>query len=191
MIKQYNGFKAERTSGREPLPAGGYVARVLNAEVKQTQGGKDMLVLSFDISEGERAGFFKADYNANQNEDKRWRGTFRLFIPADDGSERDSWSKRAFNEFIAVVEESNPGYHFDWNEVTLKGKTIGVLFREKEWEYNGKSGWTTECCSVITPDEVREGKYKIPKPKALKHDEPKAPVPAAFDYTADNGELPF
>ncbi|MBQ2212810.1 MAG: DUF669 domain-containing protein [Ruminococcus sp.] len=57
MIKQYNGFKAERTSGREPLPAGGYVAKILNAEVKTTQSGKDMLVLSFDITEGEHAGF--------------------------------------------------------------------------------------------------------------------------------------
>ena len=194
MIKQYNGFKAERTSGREPLPAGGYVARILNAEVKTTQSGKDMLVLSFDITEGEHAGFFKTDYNANTNEDKKWRGVYRLFLPTDDGSERDGWSKRSFNEFIAVIEESNPGYHFDWNEVTLKGKQVGVLFREKEWEKDDRHGWTTECCSMITPEEIREGKFRMPKPKALKKDTKTTTATATsatFDYTTDDGELPF
>ena len=31
MIKSYNGFKAERTTARETLPAGGYVAKIMDA----------------------------------------------------------------------------------------------------------------------------------------------------------------
>ena len=102
--------------GWTPIELGGHKLIIKGAEEGKSQSGKDMLVLSFDITEGEHAGFFKADYNANTNEDKKWRGTFRISIPKDDGSEKDGWTKRTFNNMIACVEESNPGYHWDWNE---------------------------------------------------------------------------
>ena len=87
MIRQYNGAKAQRRAAREILPAGGYVAKILDAKVQNYDFG-DKLVLSFDIAEGQYNGFFKRDYTQNPNEDKKWRGTFRLSIPKDDGIER-------------------------------------------------------------------------------------------------------
>jgi len=190
MIKQYNGAKAERRAARELLPAGGYVARILDAKV-QTYDFGDMLVLSFDIAEGPYFGFFQRDYQNNPNEDRKWRGTFRISIPKDDGSERDGWSKNAFNGFIYSIEDSNPGYTWDWNEAMLKGKLIGVLFRDKEWEFKGDTGWTTECCAVDAVSAIREGKFKQPKPKALKKQN--AYAAPAFEQPASegDGELPF
>lgn len=167
MIKQYNGAKAvQRSGGREPLPAGGYVAKILDAKVQSYDFG-DMLVLSFDVAEGDFKDFFKTDYQNNPREDKKWRGTFRLSIPKDDGTEKDEWSKNGFNNFIFAIEDSNPGYSWGWDETTLKGKMIGVLFRNKEWEMNGNSGWTTECCAVEAVSIIREGKFKQPKDKPL------------------------
>jgi len=192
MIKQYNGAKAQRRAGREILPAGGYVAKILDAQV-QTYDFGDMLVLSFDIAEGPFAGFFKQDYAGNPNEDKKWRGTVRLSIPKDDGTERDAWSKNSFNGFIYSIEDSNPGYTWDWNEAMLKGKMIGVLFRNKEWEFRGDRGWTTECCSVDAVSAIREGKFKQPKDKPLKNSAAAA-APAAsngFSDLGDDGDLPF
>ena len=92
-MKAFNGYKAEKAATREQLPVGGYVAKILDAEeVTYTWGS--VLVISFDIAEGEHAGFWKKDYQNQTGEDKKWRGTYRLTIPADDGSEKDEWSKR-------------------------------------------------------------------------------------------------
>ncbi|MBQ2212809.1 MAG: hypothetical protein II410_07995 [Ruminococcus sp.] len=47
---------------------------------------------------------------------------------------------------------------------------------------------------MITPEEIREGKFRMPKPKALKKDTKTATATATaatFDYTTDDGELPF
>lgn len=188
-MRQFNGMKPEKmaTGGRELLPAGGYVARILDAKEVEYSWG-NVLLLSFDIDEGEKKGFFKADYMAQTSEDKKWRGTYRLNEPKGDGSERDGWSVRTFNNLVYCLEESNSGYHFDWDETKLKGKQIGVLFRNKEWAMNGKSGWTTECCAVCSAEDIRSKAFKTPKDKPLP-EEQKAPELPSFEDT-DFG-LPF
>ena len=57
MIKSYNGFKAERTAAKETLPAGGYVAKIMDASVIKYDWG-EVLKIDFDIAEGEYKGFF-------------------------------------------------------------------------------------------------------------------------------------
>lgn len=58
MIKSYNGFKAERTTARETLPAGGYVAKIMDASVIDYDWGS-VLKIEFDIAEGEHKGFLR------------------------------------------------------------------------------------------------------------------------------------
>jgi hypothetical protein len=83
-MRQYKDFKAERTSsGRETLPAGGYVCQILSAKVDSNQWG-DTLIVAHDVCEGEYEGIFKRDFENNDREDKKWRGTFRLKLPKDD-----------------------------------------------------------------------------------------------------------
>ena len=168
-MRAFKGYEAKKQGGaREILPAGGYVAKILNAEEKRYDWG-DVLLISFDISEGEHSGFFNKDYQENTNEDKKWRGTYRLNIPKDDGSERDGWTKNTFGGAMWAVEESNQGYTWNWDEKSLKGKTVGVLFRNKEWEMNENTGWTTECCKLESADDIRNGKFRMPKDKPLKN----------------------
>ena len=191
MIKSYNGFKPERTTARETLPAGGYVAKIMDATVINYDWG-DVLKVDFDIAEGEHKGFFAADYRNNTNADKKWRGTYRINIPNESNQYFDS-QRKSFNNFIACLEETNNGFHWAWDETALKGKGIGVLFRNKEWEYNGSTGWTTECCAVTTAKDVREGNFKMPKDKPLKA---KAANTGAYSKTAftpvdDDADLPF
>lgn len=190
MIKQYNGFKAERRQTREQLPPGGYVIKILATEIEHYRSG-DKLVLSFDIAEGDFKDFYRKDYAANQNEDKKWRGKYSVWIPKDDGSQNDEWSKRTFNDMTAVFEDSDPGFHWDWDETKLKGRIVGGLFREEEWSWENKSGWATRCFTLITPAEVRDGNFKTPERKPLKTSAAAA-APAAFsDANADDGDLPF
>ena len=191
MIKSYNGFKPERTTARETLPAGGYVAKIMDATVISYDWG-DVLKVDFDIAEGEHKGFFATDYRNNTNDDKKWRGTYRINIPNESNQYFDS-QRKSFNNFIACLEETNNGFHWAWDETALKGKGIGVLFRNKEWEYNGSTGWTTECCTVTTAKDIRAGNFKMPKDKPLKA---KAANSGAYSETAfapvdDDSDLPF
>jgi hypothetical protein len=165
MIKQYNGAKAEKTSVSKPLPAGGYVARIMGADVVSYDWG-DQLVISIDVAEGEYKEHFAKDYRSNTNEDKKWKGLYRIRIPDEDNQYFAS-QQRSFNNLIYALEASNSGYHFDWDEKKLKNKMIGVLYRDKEWEYEGKTGWTTECCAVLDVDAIRAGDFKMPKAKPL------------------------
>lgn len=192
MIKSYADAKAEKASaGKAILPAGGYVCKIISAKVQNTDYG-DKLVLAVDVAEGEYKDFFKKDYEANPGEDKKWRGTYRMNIPADDGSENDGWAKKRFNNFIFAIEDSNPGYSWDWDESKLKGKMIGVVYRNKEWEYNGNTGWTTEAGAVYDVASIREGKYKALADRPLKNKTTASAAPAFTAYAAaDDGDLPF
>lgn len=191
-MRPFNGYKPQKQGGaREILPAGGYVAKILNAEEKRYTWG-DVLLISFDITEGEHTGFFNADYQNNTNEDRKWRGTYRLPIPKDDGSEKDGWTKNAFNGAIWAIEESNPGYAWNWDEKNLKDKIVGVLFRNEEWRSNstGNTGWDTKCCRLESVEDIRNGKFKIPKDKPLAN----KPAQPASDFVpaADNDtKLPW
>lgn len=195
-MKQFSGYKAEAPVRREKLPAGGYVARIMDAREQEYSWGS-VLLISFDIAEGEHKDFFATDYRGQQQEDKKWRGTYRLRVPKDDGSEQDAWSKRSFGNAMWAVEVSNSGYHWDWNEGGLKGKLVGVLFRNKEWEMNGSTGWTTECCSLVDVESIRQNHFTMPKDKPLKqHTAASAPASspsAGFEEVAieSDDDLPF
>lgn len=192
-MKPYSGYQAKKSSSsRETLPAGGYVAKIVSARVDETKFG-DKLIVAFDIAEGDYRGFFQKDFDNNPVEDKKWRGVLRLNIPADDGSERDEWRKRTFNNFAFALEDSNKGYSWDWDETKLKGKLFGVLFRNKEWAFNGRSGWTTEACNATDVKSIRDGKFKTPKDKALdggaRFSEAAPPATGGDDPGTD--DLPF
>lgn len=167
-MKAFSNYKAAPSVQRETLPAGGYVAKTIGGRVIEYDWGS-VLAIAFDITEGDHKGHFDNEYKSQIQEDKKWKGVLRLPLPKDDGSEKDDWTKRSFGNAMWAIEESNPGYHWNWDESTLADKNIGVLFRNKEWEFSGKTGWTTECCALTTVQNIRENKFKMPKDKPLKN----------------------
>lgn len=190
-MKQFSGFKAEKaSSGREILPAGGYVCEIKSVKEENFDWGS-RLALAIDVVEGDYAGFFKKDFDGNDREDKKWRGIYRISIPKDDGTEQDGWTKRSFGNFIWAIQESNPGYTWNWDEKTLKGKKLGVLYRNKEWEVDGKTGWTTEAAGSISVEDCRAGKFKMLKDKPLKDRPAQGQTASAPDVVAGEDELPF
>ena len=167
-MKAFNGLEIKKSvSASEPLPAGGYVAKILNAKVETYDWG-EKLCISFDIAEGEYKDFFSKQYKENTREDKKWKGNFRLTVPQESNQYFDS-QKRTFGNAIWAIEESNPGYHWDWNEAALKGKMVGVLFRNYEYDVDGRQGWSTECCTFVSVEDVRTGNFKHPKDKPLRN----------------------
>lgn len=171
-MKRLNGYEqAQAYTNPDRLPVGGYVLKILNVDYQCNDWG-DVIVFSFDIAEGEFKDFFANNYKSQTGEDKKWKGTYRLMVPADDGSEKDEWKMRRFKTVLTNIEESNSGYHWNWDEQTLKGKIIGALFNNKEYEYNGHHGFFTNCHSLTSVERIRSGKFEVPADTLLRKDGP-------------------
>ena len=197
-MKKWNDYESTQAySDNERLPAGGYVLKVQNVRLDEGRNGNsDVLVIAFDIAEGEQAGFYKRNFDAQTQEDKKWKGTYRLYCPRDDGSEKDVWTKRRFKTVMEAFESSNQGYHWNWDEKTLKGKLIGGLFNNKEYDFNGRHGFFTNCHSLIDAQRIRDGKFKVPDDTLLNHADGgagQAPDADGFMNIPDglDEELPF
>lgn len=196
MIKKPNNWESVQAFADKPkLPVDAYVCRVKQAKVQQNQYGSKQLCVLFDIEEGEYAGFFSREFDANTMQDKKWKGILRLWLPMDNGEEGDETTKRVLKGFVTSVEKSNPGYAWAWDENTLTGKMVGVLFREEEWAIDGRTGWAVRPFRALSAETVRSGEYKIPDPKPLAASKPQTPlnVPAAgLSPVSDiEDELPF
>lgn len=168
MIRRPNNWnEVKEFSDRQKLPLGAYVCKAKRAAVQANEYGEQLCIL-FDIVEGEFSGFFNDDYKNNNSENKKWKSVLRLFIPKDDGSEKDEWTKSTFKGMVTAFEKSNPGFKWNWDENSLAGKLVGVLFRNEEWEYDGKTGWAVRPFRAISVDSVRSEDFTLPKDKPLK-----------------------
>ena len=169
MINKFNGFDETKAyTDAEQLPRGGYICKITGAKIEDTDYGQRVKI-AFDIAEGDHAGYFQAKFDRNTNEDKKWPGVYSLNVPSDDGSERDSWTKRRFKTFTNALEDSNPGYHFDWDESKFKSKLIGLVFNYREYEFNGQTGMTPNVAKVASIGDIKENRFKIPEDKFLKN----------------------
>lgn len=204
MIKRPNNWnEVQEFNDRPKLPLGAYVCRVAKAVVQSTDFGDQLCVL-FDIVEGDFRDYYGNEFKANQKQDKKWKGVLRQWLPKDDGSEKDEWTKSSFKGLVTAFEKSNPGFVWNWDEASLAGKTVGILFRNEEWEYEGKSGWAVRPFRAISADSARSGDYTLPKDKPLKNKSVSGGYTdpyAASGYPSfgqgfteindDDGELPF
>ena len=203
------GYKqAEATSFSElpKLQPGGYVVKILNVKVESTDWGS-RLAIQFDIAEGEFKGFFDKLYKATPDEweNKKWKGSMRLSIPHDTGDEtKFKKSLGYFKSQIQAFENSNANLHIDcerdWDENVLKGKIVGALFNEKEWEKDGKTGWFTQCKRFVPASDIRSGNFTIPKREELKNKpstasndsfDPNANLSDFVEINAGDGTVPF
>ena len=176
----------------ERLPVGGYVLKVLRTKIETYSWGQ-VLVLAFDVAEGEHTGFYQKNLNAQQQKNKKWKGTYRINLPKNDGSEQDEWSIRKLKSAMTAIEKSNEGYEWNWDENSLAGKLVGGLFGNKEWENDGETGWFTDCRTFCSVEKIRAGDFTIPADAPLKN---KAATsnefepPAGFQAIADS-DIPF
>ena len=160
-MKKFKGFESKIMGDFEELPVGGYVCVIKAAEeVKSQNDNSSRLEIFIDIEEGEQKGYYAKLYKEDNREDKKWRGKYVVFLPRDDGSEKDSWAKNRFNNLIGCIEDANPGYHWDWEESELRGKKIALVFRREEFKKtDGSTGWTVKPFKAITVGNCKDGKW--------------------------------
>ena len=160
-------------------------------EEANKNGNGSHLKIAFDIAEGEYAGFYKRAFENDTREDKKWPADGQLVISApEDNSEQ--WIVDNFNKFMTAVEDSNEGYHWNWDENTLKDKVVGAKFCNEQSEYDGKIYDHTKAKWFIAAQKVRDGKFgKLPNDKLIEKASSSA---AGFVNIPDNitaEEIPF
>ena len=164
-LPTYNRNNRRKTF--EPLPKDAYVVRILSAKTAETKSGFNQLVIAFDIAEGQYKDFYKAQYDANSSEDKKWPNdaVFRLTIPYD---RCQDYVVTNWDSFFADLEDSNNGFVFNGDEKALKGKLIGAKMHIEQSEYNGKIYDHTRMRWTCIADDVRNGKAgRLPNDKLI------------------------
>jgi hypothetical protein len=199
MIKPIANWDSVQASNGdfERLEAGGYVIQILNVKQEKSSKGSDMLVLFYDIAEGESQGYFKRNHDRRKasNPEAKWQGIHYMILPAEGQSEDfRKMNEQRLKALTNAVEESNSGYKWNWDETTLKGKMVGGLFGREEYKGNdGEYRWSTKLRFFASLETIRTGKFNVPKDKPAKRDEPLidagfTPIDTAL--SADN-DLPF
>lgn len=161
-MKAFNGYEeakeAAKFIGGERLPIGAYVCEVKNVKyVAGENGNSDRIDILFDIVDGDYKDFYKNQYENNTNEDKKWKGRKSIYVPKDDGSEQDGWTKNSFAKWVNGFEDSNSGYKWDWKEEKWKGLKVGIVFGETGTVIDGKEILYTEPRFACDIKKVKDG----------------------------------
>jgi hypothetical protein len=146
------------------LPPGGHVCVIKKAAVTTSQSGREMMCIYFDIAEGDSKDFYMEQYNRKitSNPDYKWPGVYRQLTEDN--------SLPYFKGMITSIEKSNPGYTWDWEEKSLKGKLFGGVFGQEEYESGDDIKLATKIRFIRSIDDIRNGKVEIPKIKTLEGD---------------------
>ena len=169
----------------ETIKLGGHICKIISAKVEKSRTNKDMLVIAFDIVEGENEGYYQRRFDEAvkfNGINAKWQGVHRLMITDNEGK-----CNKFFKGFMTSVEASNQGYKFTGDESTLKDKKFGAIFGREQYEaLDGTYKFATKIRFVRSIDNIKNA--EIPEDKLLP---PKSDI--AFEEYASNesNDLPF
>ena len=182
-----------------PLPAGGYVCRIMGVEETAARESKaPMIKISLDIAEGQFKDYFANQYRANTRADKKWSYSAIINQLVYDTSGNNS-TNRGFKTFVTSVCESNQGFNVAWGDgfaACFKNRLVGVLFGREEYiGTDGKTHWSTKALNFRSVKTIRDGNFEIPADKPLVSVDaaadpfapPQTPQPAAQQKSAPAG----
>lgn len=168
MLKPLDYENVQANSNYTPLPAGGYVCRIMGVQEAATRNGTPSLHVSLDIAEGPEAGRFAKEYRTNNNPDKKWGCVYRQTIVTASGT-----TSPFFKGMISAIEESN-NMTVQWIEdpaafeAQFKGKLVGALFgREEYTKQDGTNAWSTKPTVCMSVQKIRSGDFTVPEDKPL------------------------
>lgn len=195
MPSDYN--TAERFGDFTPLPADGYVCKIMRMSEAESKAGNQMVVLSLDIAEGEFKDHFMNQYKADTKEDKKWRCKFYQLTLNKDGN-----TNGGFKNLVESVKESNPGFEPKWGEgfcESFNGKLVGMVFGNEEYRKNdGSIGNSVKPIKAKNIDDIRSGNYVVPTDKKLNDSgfnrpiasNPMEGIPKGFEMIEED-DIPF
>ena len=172
------------------LPAGGYIAKIVDIDDRKWSGHSEPAhLIMMDIAEGEHMGIYKKN-NAASDRD-RWLTYW--FAEPTQGS--PDWLLSKVGGIQTSLMESNDNVNLS-DPHSWKGKYVGVVVGDEEAESNSGTVYTRPyvnyICSTIRirKGEGQPGGYKIPKLKRLETVTPKplssAEMPDSFSAAEDD-----
>lgn len=191
-MNAYKGYERKEQVEWEQLPKNAYVIKLLSAKEEQNKDKTgSYLKVAFDIAEGEYKDFYKKAFDNNTKEDKKWPNDAVLYLTCPNDSS-EQWVIDNFNKFMTAVEDSNEGYHWNWDESTLKDKLVGAKFYIEQSEYEGKIYDHTKAKWFVAAQKVRDGKFgKLPTDKLVSSSTTSSsPANEGFKPISDE-EIPF
>lgn len=194
MKATYSGFEAKENKGFSQLPPPGcYVAEIQGVKLEESYDhSRENIVCMIEITEGEYAGQYHKVFNEQKDRfggDVKYKGVFRL-VPYMNGDE--SWVKQRFEGNLWCVENSNPGYAWDWDENKLNGKKIGINIRKNIYTGNdGNQKETTEIAKFETVEDVRNGKCKAMKDRVQQKNNASVDPESGYTNVTNHVDVPF
>lgn len=190
-MKKYSDWEETQAYDGESvsIQPGAYICRVVGMREEKTRTGRDMVVLAFDIAEGEYENYYKKRFEKEKesNDKAKFKGSYRVLPLTKDGK-----TNPFYKGLITAIEKSNNLIlQNEFGENELKGKLFGGLFGREEYE-QGK--WYTKLVSIRTVEAIREGRYILPEDKPLNNNSNNSNSSAhgfSIDNDADDEDLPF
>lgn len=147
----------------ETLELGGHEVVIKNAYEYTGQSGNTSLRVEVDITGNDKqAGFYQKQYDNDNRNDKKWPNGAIRYISLKE----DEMCVALFKGFTTAVENSNPGYQWNWDEKSLVGKKLCGVFGLEEYEkQDGTVGVATKLIQFRSLNKLPE--VQIPKVKLL------------------------
>ena len=186
--KDWETAQAYTGGGGQQMTPGGHICKIVALRQETSKNGNPMIVVAFDIDEGsELDGFYKAKLKdqQKQNKDSKWQGVIRFLLYSKDGG-----TNPYFKGFVKSLEESNAGYHWDWDERSPAGKKIGIVFREEEYMQETQIRSSVKAWRVRSVQAILDG-VPVPPNKLLQEHGAQPFDPKAGFVAVDDDELPF
>lgn len=176
-MKELNLTNVEPEKGFGGPEPGGYILKIINVE---DVPNKEYLKIDYDFAEGE----YKNHYLNLFDKFGFWGGAmYKSYKEKSLG-----W----FKAFISDIEASNPGYKWDNDEKKLEGKLFGAVLGAEEYRSNdGEVKESLKVKKTTSIQDIRDGKFKIPKLKKLEESNASNEVVDASAQAIDTDDIPF
>lgn len=151
-IENWEETEAKGMEDFKPLPIGAYECIIRRAELyKNPTTEKESFRVQIDIASGDYKGYFQKRFDTDTRSDKVWDNNATRYL-AYQGE-----NVAYFKGFITCVENSNPGYKWDWNEEKLAGKKICGVFQYEEYErQDGTKGVKVRLNKFRSLDKIKD-----------------------------------
>ena len=151
-IKDFDKVEAKGMDDFKGLPIGAYECVIKDARLNHNEEtGKNTLKISIDIASGEYKDYFLKAYETDTRIDRKWNNNAVRYL----AYEGDNVSY--FKGFLTVIENSNIGYKWDWDETKLKGKKVCGVFQYEEYEkQDGTRGIKVRLSKFRSLDKLKD-----------------------------------
>lgn len=151
-IKDFDKVEAKGMDDFRGLPIGAYECVIKDARLNHNEEtGKNTLKISIDIASGEYKDYFLKAYETDTRVDRKWNNNAVRYL-AYEGD-----NVAYFKGFLTVIENSNIGYKWDWDETKLKGKKVCGVFQYEEYEkQDGTKGIKVRLSKFRSLDKLKD-----------------------------------